>query len=130
MESGIVLLDSSVIIDFFRKPDKTHSFLFQITESYLFALSVITLFEFKIGLKTEKQSEEFQLLISPMDVLPVDQNCINEAVKIYIKLKQQNALIELADILIAATALWHAIPLATMNYKHFQRIPEIDLIRL
>ncbi|WP_418884486.1 type II toxin-antitoxin system VapC family toxin [Cognataquiflexum rubidum] len=44
------------------------------------------------------------------------------AIEVYASLKKQNKLIDLADLLIGATAKNHRIPLATLNKKHFQRI--------
>lgn len=37
-------------------------------------------------------------------------------------------MIDLADILIGATALTHDIPLATLNIKHFERIKGLEII--
>jgi tRNA(fMet)-specific endonuclease VapC len=37
-------------------------------------------------------------------------------------------MIDLADILIGATALTHDIPLATLNTKHFERIKGLEII--
>jgi predicted nucleic acid-binding protein len=37
-------------------------------------------------------------------------------------------MIDLADILIGATALTHDIPLATLNRKHFERIKGLEII--
>lgn len=37
-------------------------------------------------------------------------------------------LIDLADLLIAATAVTHGMSLATLNKKHFERIANIVLI--
>ena len=36
--------------------------------------------------------------------------------------------IGLADLLIGATARRHKLPVATLNLKHFDRIPQINLI--
>jgi predicted nucleic acid-binding protein len=38
-------------------------------------------------------------------------------------------MIDIADILIGATALSHDIPIATLNYKHFNRIKELEIIK-
>lgn len=48
----------------------------------------------------------------------------------YKALKPKNALIELADLLIGATAISNSVPLATLNKKHFERIPNLVLIDL
>jgi tRNA(fMet)-specific endonuclease VapC len=60
--------------------------------------------------------------------LAIDDLCIDEAVKLYHILKGQNKLIELSDLLIAATAISNSLPLATLNHDHFNNIPDIKLI--
>ena len=37
-------------------------------------------------------------------------------------------MIDLADLLIGATAITHGLTLATLNKKHFERIKKIELI--
>jgi len=41
-----------------------------------------------------------------------------------------NAKIELADLLIGATALRHDLPAATLNRNHFFHIPQLTLVDL
>jgi len=36
-------------------------------------------------------------------------------------------MIDLADILIGATAVTHNIPIATLNVKHFERIKDLKI---
>jgi len=60
----------------------------------------------------------------------IDEFCIDEAVKIYHNLKEQNRLIELADLLIAATAITNSLSLATLNTRHFENITNIELLSL
>jgi len=50
MESEIICLDTSILIDYYRKTDKQNSFFFQLTQTYhLFAVSIITEYEIMIG---------------------------------------------------------------------------------
>jgi len=51
MDAATILLDTSILIDFFRKRDKSKSILFQLAGQYRFSISVITAFEIKIGIK-------------------------------------------------------------------------------
>ncbi len=55
MDTSTIVLDTSILIDFFRKQDKTKSVLLQLTDKYRFSISVITAFEIKIGIQTESQ---------------------------------------------------------------------------
>jgi len=91
-------------------------------------LSIITVFEIRIGLKTDKQSQDYQTLTKNIEILSIDEECINEAVNIYNHLKKHNNLIELADLLIAAKAMSNSLPLATFNIKHFENISNLKII--
>lgn len=130
MDATTILLDTSVLIDFFRKRDKSKSVLFQLTDKCHFSISVITAFKVKIGIQTQTQQNDYDILIKNIEILSVDHACIAEAVTLYKALKQKNALIELADLLIGATALSNSLPLATLNRKHFERISNLTLMTL
>jgi predicted nucleic acid-binding protein len=128
MDASTILLDTSIVIDFFRKSDKSKSILLQLGDQYRFSISAITAFEIKIGIQTSAHQNDYEILTKNIEILPVDDLCIDEAVLIYKSLKSKNALIELADLLIGATAISNSLPLATLNQKHFGRIPNITLI--
>jgi len=130
MEAATILLDTSIVIDFFRKRDKSKSILFQLAGQYRFSISVITAFEIKIGIQTSAQQSDYDTLAQNLEILPIDHACIDEAAAIYKALKPKNALIELADLLIGASAVSNALPLATLNRKHFERIPNLTLVEL
>jgi len=128
METRTILLDSSIIIEYFRKENKSKSVLFHLSDKYHFCLSTITVFEIKIGLKSERQWNDYRILTRDIDILAIDNQCIDEAVKLYQILKEQNKLVELSDLLIAATAISYSLPLVTLNRKHFEYIPNIELL--
>ncbi len=129
MAASTILLDSSIIIEFFRKSKKERSVFHQLASDYMFSVSVITDFEIRIGLKSNRQKIEYQMLMSNIQILPLDQSSIDHAVRIYADLKKKNALLELADLLIGATAIRYSLPLATLNRKHFSRIENIELVK-
>jgi tRNA(fMet)-specific endonuclease VapC len=129
MESEeLICLDTSVLIDYFRKKDKSKSFFFELTKSYnLFAVSVITEYEILIGSKPE--TDEFWVaFFDKITVLPFDKEANEKAVKIFKQLKKDNKLIEIPDILIGATAQSNNLKLATLNKKHFERIKSLEII--
>ncbi|MBN1997821.1 type II toxin-antitoxin system VapC family toxin [candidate division KSB1 bacterium] len=128
MDTKTILLDSSILIDYFRKANKSKSVLYKLSEKYHFCLSTITVFEIKIGIKTEKQWNDYHILTRNLEILSIDESCIDETVNIYNALKKQNNLIELADLLIAATAISNSLPLATLNIKHFENISDLEII--
>ncbi len=57
METGLICIDTSILIDFYRKKDKTKSFFYELTKTYnLFAISVITEYEILIGNEAAKDN--------------------------------------------------------------------------
>lgn len=124
----MILLDSSVLIDLFRKKDKQKSFFFKLLDKEEnFAISSITHYEIGVGNK-KSNSDYWNDLYNNLTVIPFDENCSETAIEIYLDLRKKNRLIDLADLLIGATSVTHGITLATLNKKHFDRIVNIELI--
>lgn len=126
---GSIIVDTSLLIDFFRKKNKEHTILFELKKQYHLTISVITVFEFKVG-STQNSIEEIALMLQDFDTLPLDVAAIEESVIIYQNLKRRNLRIGLADTLIAATAIANNLPLATLNREHFSRIDLLSLLNL
>ncbi|HEX8459934.1 MAG TPA: type II toxin-antitoxin system VapC family toxin [Segetibacter sp.] len=124
MENKIIFLDTSVLIDFYRKQQKQNSYLFQLTDLYkVFAISVITEYEILIG-SNNVQDSFWVSFFEKVTILPFTSSVNNEAVKIYRQLKTENKLIAIPDILIAATAISNNLALATLNTKHFKGLKD------
>lgn len=125
----MICLDTSILIDYFRKTKKENSTLYQLANQHeSFAVSIITKFEIFCGCQTKEQTVFWEELFSRFTVLPFDETSNKEAVKIYQELKKENKLIELPDIFIGATAKVHNLKLATKNTKHFERIHALELV--
>ena len=124
----MILLDSSVLIELFRKKDKKKTLFYSISQSYSdLCISSITYYEVGIG-NRKSHFDYWKKLSDKLSVIPFDKACSITAISIYTDLKSTNNMIDFADILIGATALTHNIPIATLNIKHFQRIKELELI--
>lgn len=130
MEAKTICLDTNILIDFFRKKNKKKSILFCLKEQYNFCISIICAFEIEIGLKTDIQKQEYEILLQNIKILPLDYPTVQNAVGIYKDLHNQNHLVEFADLLIASTAIPFNLPLATLNQKHFEHIKNLTLIDL
>lgn len=126
----MICLDTSILIDYFRKTKKENSTLYKLANEHeAFAVSIITKFEIFCGSQTKEQTDFWDKLFSKFTVLPFDEKSNNEAVKIYQELKKENKLIELPDIFIGAIAKANNLKLATKNTKHFERIKELELVK-
>ncbi|AEE48642.1 type II toxin-antitoxin system VapC family toxin [Haliscomenobacter hydrossis] len=126
----MICLDTSILIDFFRKEKKENSLFFRLTQQYrIFTVSVITEYEIFVG-SNQEQQEFWENFFSRIVVLPFDSASSQVAVQIFKDLKAKNKLIEIPDILIAATAINNNLPLATTNLKHFDRIEGLELVSM
>jgi tRNA(fMet)-specific endonuclease VapC len=95
-----------------------------------FTFSIITQYEILRGFAATSaltQMARFESLCADSEVLELSAKVVERAAVIYGDLKKRGRLIGDADILIAATALVHSLPLATGNTKHFGRIKGLDL---
>ncbi|MEX0982948.1 MAG: type II toxin-antitoxin system VapC family toxin [Bacteroidales bacterium] len=125
----MILLDSSVLIDLFRKKNKDKTLFYKLSKSYKdFAISSITYYEIGIG-NRDSHFDYWNNLADQLTVIPFDKLCSISAIEIYLDLLKNNKIIDIADILIGATALTHNIPIATLNNKHFERIKNLELIK-
>jgi len=128
MENTIICLDTSVLIDYYRKKDKSKSLFFRLTEKYsVFTVSAVTEYELYLG-NSQEQNVFWDDFFSQITVLPFDTKAVKQAVAIYKQLKQQNKLIDIPDIMIAGTAVQNNISLATLNRKHFERINGLEIV--
>ncbi|SFT41322.1 hypothetical protein SAMN04489724_0647 [Algoriphagus locisalis] len=130
MEKEIILLDTGILIDYFRKKDKENSILYQLSlEKYEFKVATITQYEVLLG-ANDSQVNFWKELFGRVKILSFDEQAAITASNIYKQLKVENKLIDIADILIAAIAMTNQIALATLNSKHFNRISKLELLRL
>jgi tRNA(fMet)-specific endonuclease VapC len=128
MADKIVLVDTSILIDFYRKTDKKNSvWVGLVLQGYDCTISAITKYEIYSG-ATPSQLEFWDNVLQAITVIPFDEETVNTAVEINAKLKRKRKQIGIADLFIAATALTKNLPLATLNRKHFDRVDGLTII--
>ncbi|WP_221452834.1 type II toxin-antitoxin system VapC family toxin [Mucilaginibacter sp. FT3.2] len=128
MADEIILLDTSILIEHFRKKDQTQTAFFQLAKAgQRFAVSTVTQYEIYAG-AFDDQIEYWNLFFQKMDILNFDAKVAVTASEIYIDLKKINKRIETADLFIAATAVCHNIACATLNKRHFERVEKLRLV--
>jgi predicted nucleic acid-binding protein len=128
MEKPIILVDTSILIDFYRKTNKENSVWIKfIRQGYRFAISTITKYEIYSG-ASEKQIQFWDEIFKLIEVIPFDEECVNTAVTINSALKKKRKQIDIADLFIASTAITYNMPIATLNLSHFERIVELQII--
>lgn len=128
MADKVVLVDTSILIDYYRKTDKEKSvWINLVRQGYSFAVSAVTKYEIYAG-ATPNQLAFWDTVFQAITVLPLDEVSVDTAVALNSALKRKRKQIDLADLFIAATAVTHNLPLVTLNRKHFDRIDTLKLI--
>jgi len=127
MDKKLICLDTSILLEYFRKKNKQKTFFFELARQYEFAVSVITKLEIFTG-STEEQRAFWIQIFHRFRMLPLGEMEVDEATTIIKTLRAQNQMIELPDIFIGATAKTHNLELATLNAKHFARINNLQLL--
>lgn len=123
----MILVDTSVKIDYFRKQNKEKTILFELfSQKEDLAISVITKYELMIG--SNKQQDSFwNTLLDSFTIFSLDEAIADETILIKKELKAQNNEIGLADMIIAATARFNKIKLITLNYNHFKKVTNLKV---
>jgi len=128
MADSILMVDTSLLIDYFRKTDKSKARLVQLSEQFgQLAISSVTEFEVYSG-ATSMQLTFWNELLFEVVVFPFDTKAAHMAVEIQRDLKKQRISIEKADLFIAATAVANGLSLDTLNRKHFDKIEQLTLL--
>jgi len=122
-----VILDTSVLIDHFRARNKEGTFYTKIVrECDIRLISVVAKLEVLYGTRAEL-AEYWDAVFATMTIVPFTDDMVKKSYEIVLDLKRKSLLIDMEDIMIAATALALRIPLATLNRKHFERIDGLKL---
>lgn len=128
MAEKIILVDTSVLIDYFRKSDKEKAALVGLVkQGYTYCISSVTEYEIYRGALLG-QIPFWDNLLQIIEVLPFDKAASRIAVDINAELRRKRKQIAIAYLFIAATAVANGLSLATLNKKHFDRIVELTLI--
>jgi len=101
MAAGRVLVDTSIIIDFFRKKKKDETLLHRLLKnSSTLYISVITYFELLCGAKSEALLNDTIQLLQLFEIIDFSEPEAKNAANIFQDLKSRNSMIGLADIFI------------------------------
>lgn len=128
MADKITLVDTSVLINYYRKTDKANSVWVKLVrQGYRFSISTVAKYEIYSG-ATKSQLDFWNSVLQAIEVIPFDETCVDTAVDVNAALKRKRKQIGIADLFIAATALTHHLPVATINKSHFDRIDGLELL--
>lgn len=122
----VVLLDTDIIIDFLRHHKQRIKNIFEKIETKRTSalISIVSVIELYSGKDSKNKEKEYILinLLSFLEIIPIDINLARSA-----GLIKQEFNLNLADSIIAATAIEKKVPLFTFNTKHFKTITNLNL---
>jgi tRNA(fMet)-specific endonuclease VapC len=122
-----MVIDSNLFIEFFRAKDKATSTLMLLPKNQPAFVSSITVFELFIGARTPEATAQIEILLAEVTILPLDEPIAKLAGRLYDDLRRSSQTLDFRDVMIAATAIFHKMPIKTLNIRHFSRIPELVL---
>ena len=123
-----LMVDTTILIDYFRKTDKENSLLVKHSIKYTnLYISSITAFEVING-ATPAQLDFWNEMLKGFTILDFDTSAARKAADILQQLKKMRKNIDKPDLFIAATAIVHGLTLDTANRKHFEHIENLDLL--
>jgi tRNA(fMet)-specific endonuclease VapC len=132
-----ILVETDVLINVLRNnPDQNCVKLVKQIESENIKgiISTITVFELYYGAylfhDTGKAVNSVNKLLSIFEVLDLPMRISMQAGKIGAELKNNGLEIDFRDLLIGVTALNFNLKLATLNKKHFSRIPGLEMVEI
>jgi len=123
-----IMIDTSVLIDYFRKKDKEKTRLVEIFRNYpKVYISSITEFEIYQGAK-QSHIQFWDAMLTRIAVLDFDSRCVRKAADVVADLKKKRKSLDKPDLFIPATALVNNLILDTFNIKHFDKVEGLKLM--
>jgi len=123
-----LMVDSTILIEYFRKTDKANSKLVAHFKNYdQLYISSVTEFEVVNG-ATPSHLQFWDGMLLRFTILNFDSKTARQAAEIVTKLKTKRKTIDKPDLFIAATAVVNGLTLDTLNIKHFFDIDGLQLL--
>ena len=113
---GAILLDTDVLVDFFRGHSKAVGFVNDHSDQII--LSSIVIAELYAGVKGDAEQTALEDFVSLFRVVPVDA-AISKTGGLYKRDYGKSHGVGLADAILAATATDEDAKLKTLNTKHY-----------
>jgi tRNA(fMet)-specific endonuclease VapC len=126
-----VLIDTAVLIDAERRRRPAEA----VGGEEDRAISVVTASELLHGVHRApdatirmRRQAYVEHVLERMTPIPITTHVARAHAEIWARLEADGALIGAHDLWIAATALAHGMRVATVNARHFERVPGLDVL--
>lgn len=123
-----LMIDTTILIDYFRKTEKANSKLVLHFKRFdHIYISSITQFEILNG-APKTQVQFWDDFLEKFTIISFDSQAAKSAARIVAQLKSKRKTIDKPDLFIAGTAVAHGLTLDTLNMKHFEDIESLELL--
>jgi predicted nucleic acid-binding protein len=121
-----MLIDTDVLVWYMRGNEKARQIIENLES---IAVSVITYMELVQGMRNKKELNQLRKFLRTWDagLLYLNEE-ISVKAMFYVERHYLSHSLQIADALIAATAITIGLPLLTANSKHYQIIKELELV--
>ncbi len=123
-----MVIDTSIFIEYLRSRDRGQTILANLPVDSVLYVSSVTVFELYSGATDIRKRQDVDALLQGVFILPLNAETAKNAGFIYQDLRRRGSMIEVTDIMIAATALANDLPVKTLNIGHFQRISDLVVL--
>jgi len=89
----------------------------------------MTVYEMEFGAAIVGRMSDLKEILLLIEVIPISQEIAEVAARLHADLVKSGQEIGIKDIFISATGLAHKLPVATLNVRHFERVPGLFIIR-
>ena len=125
MDNRYLCLDTSILIAFLRNQEPGATSLAKAIQQYSCGVTSITSYELLFGVYRASKEVGENALLGSMTIWDFDANAARTAARLHSELISANRNIGVNDVLIASICLVHALPLLTLNKKHFERVDSL-----
>jgi tRNA(fMet)-specific endonuclease VapC len=130
MTTPDLLIDTSILIEHIRQQSKHTTLTRSLTYYGIGAVSVVTIIEYDTGEIHARRSPDFERDFPRLIALPIDESILRRAPHLQATNIAANKKMDLADLLIATTAIRYKLPLLTLNIGDFQHIQNLRLFKV
>src|SRR5690348_8615352 len=121
-----MLLDADVLIDLSRENPAAHAWLATLTD--LPSVPCFAAMELIAGCRNAREEREAWEFLAAFEIVWPEQADLERALTAYAPLYRTHG-IGVPDMLIAAVAVGRALPLATLNVRHFRAVPGLVTVQ-
>ncbi len=121
------IAETSLLIDYFRGAERAR-FLGSAYEEGIVHIPAIVRYELLCGVRDPKHRTQRQRFLQYCPALDLTAEIADKAADIFTTLRVSGRNADNEDILIAATAFAHELPVATLNREHFADIPGLQIM--